>query len=97
MKFEEPDYFISGYAIYRGKYKENWIWLTPNKVPTVFVREEDKRYDELKDQMNSSSVQYVGINENYLFLVLSEEKLIREVMEKLGSHNMRIKPITELI
>ncbi|NJI73190.1 hypothetical protein HCX49_08230 [Sphingobacterium kitahiroshimense] len=47
--------------------------------------------------MNSSSVQYVGINENYLFLVLSGEKLIREVMEKLGSHNMKIKPITDLI
>lgn len=97
VKFEEPDYFMSGYAIYRGKYKDSWIWLTPNKVPTGFVREEDKRYNELKDQMNSSSVQYMGINENYLFLVLSDEKLITEVMEKLGSHNMKIKPITDLV
>lgn len=97
IEFEEPDYFISGYATYRGKYKESWIWLTPNKVPVGFVREEDQRYHELKDQMSSNAVQYLGINENHLFLVLSEEKLNGEVMEKLVNHNMKIKPISDLI
>lgn len=97
IKFESPEHFNSGYASYRGKYKDSWIWLTPNQVPAGFVREDDKRYHELKDQMSFSSVQYLDIPENDLFLVLSEEELNSEVMEKLGKHDIKITPITELL
>lgn len=97
IKFDAPEHFNSGYASYRGKYKDSWIWLTPNQVPAGFVREDDKRYHELKDNMSFSAVQYLDIPEKDLFLVLSEEDLNSEVMERLGNHNMKIRPITELL
>lgn len=97
IKFDAPEHFNSGYASYRGKYKDSWIWLTPNQVPAGFVREDDKRYHELKEQMSFSSVQYLDIPEKDLFLFLSEEELNSEVMKKLSKHDIKITPITELL
>lgn len=97
IKFEAPDYFAYGYATYRSKFKDSWIWLKPNKVPVGFVREDDKRYDELKDQMSITSVQHIEISESSLFLELSEENLNGEVMDKLIKNNVIVEPIKEVI
>ncbi|MFH6993197.1 SMI1/KNR4 family protein [Flavobacterium sp. FlaQc-48] len=97
ITFEEPNYFNSGYANYRSAYKEKWLWLTPNKVPQGFVREDDKRYDELKDQMDIFSLQYPEINENALFLELSEESLNDELVKKLREHDIKVTLLTEIM
>ncbi|UIR57340.1 SMI1/KNR4 family protein [Sphingobacterium sp. SRCM116780] len=97
IKFDEPDYFNSGYANYRSKYKDSWIWLTPNKVPQGFVRENDKRYNILKEQMDIFSVRYIEIPQTHLFLELSEEELNNEVIQKLSDNNILIKPISAYI
>jgi hypothetical protein len=97
IKFEEPTYFNSGYANYQSKYKNSILWLTPNKVPAGFVRENDERYNELKDQMNSFSAIHPEIDEKCLFLELSEEDLNEEIIEKLRENNIRISFLTEVI
>ena len=38
IKFEEPDSFAHGYPIYRSKYNDSWVWISPNKVPSGFIR-----------------------------------------------------------
>ncbi len=97
IKFENPEYFNSGYANYRSKYKDSWVWLTPNKVPTGFVRENHERYKELKDQMNEFSVKHIEIPATNLFLELSDEELNSEVINKLTQNNIVIKTIAEII
>lgn len=97
IKFEEPEYFNSGYANYRSKYKDSWVWLTPNKVPTGFIRENDTRFNELKDQMNTFSVKHNEISATNLFLELSDEDLNNEVIAKLTENEIVIKPITEIV
>lgn len=97
IKFEEPEFFNNGYANYRSKYKKSWVWLTPNKVPQGFIREDDERYKELKSQMNSFSVQYPELEKTYLFLSLSDEKFNNEIIEKLNKHHIKVKLITEYI
>jgi len=97
IKFEEPEYFNSGYANYRSKYKDSWVWLTPNKVPSGFIRENDTRFNELKDQMNTFSVKHNEISATNLFLELSDEDLNNEVIAKLTENEIVIKPITEIV
>jgi SMI1-KNR4 cell-wall len=97
IKFESPEYFNSGYANYRSKYKDSWVWLTPNKVPTGFVRENHERFNELKDQMNTFSVLHNEISVTSFFLELSDEDLNNEVIVKLTENKIKIKPITEII
>lgn len=97
IKFEASEYFNRGYANYRSKYKNSWVWLTPNKVPAGFIREDDERFHDLKDQMNVFSVRFPEISDTSLFLELSNEKLNTEIINKLTEHKIAIKPITEII
>lgn len=97
IKFEEPEYFNNGYANYRSKYKDSWVWLTPNKVPAGIIRENDAKFNELKDQMNTFSVKHIEIPATNFFLELSEKDLNKEVVDKLTESNIAVKPITEII
>lgn len=48
--FKKSHYWNNGYLIYGGKYKEAFVHLSSNKVPSGFVREEDARFEEFKAQ-----------------------------------------------
>jgi hypothetical protein len=97
IKFVDPDNFDFGYSIYKSKYKDIWIWLTPNKVPDGFVRENDQRYSELKEQISFSGVRFPEINDKMIFLELSNMKLKDEIIHKLSERGIKIKLFAELI
>lgn len=90
IEFEDPEYFNYGYASYRSKVKDCWIWVSPNKAPSGFIRETDKRYDELKSQMETTSIRFPEIPENYLFISASDDIVRQTLFEKLNSNEVEI-------
>jgi len=97
IKFEEPNYFNHGYAEYRSKYNDSWIWITPNKVPDGFIRKNEKRYEEMKVKMELSALRFPELAETYSFINLSDKNLETEIIEKLSKNNIKLRQIEELI
>lgn len=96
IEFEGPDYFAHGYPIYRSKYNESWVWVSPNKVPSAFIRESDDRYEEMKSQMETTSLRYPEILADYLFISVADDKVRENLFEKLTNNSFKI-PLKELI
>lgn len=94
IDFEAPDAWAHGYAQYRGKYKGKWVWISANKVPSGFVRSDDKRYDELRLQMETSALLYPEISENALLISTSDEKATKSLIGLLTKNAWSIQPLT---
>jgi thermostable 8-oxoguanine DNA glycosylase len=103
--FNEPDLFAHGYPIYSTKYNDNLVWVSPNKVPSGFVRKGHERYDELKEQMEFQSLRFPEVNENYILLNFSNTEQKLEIVQMLtekglivrelaGYVNQKPKPLT---
>lgn len=93
IKFEEPNYFDHGYATYRSVYKESFVWISANKVPSGFVRESDKRYEELKSLAITEALRYPEIPEKYLFISVSKETEKENIFAVLENEGIRIKEL----
>jgi hypothetical protein len=92
--FEAPDTWAHGYAEYRGKYQGNWVWISANKVPSGFVRSDDKRYDELKSQMETSALRFPEVSEYALLISTSDEKATKSLISLLTKNAWSIRPLT---
>jgi len=97
IEFEEPDSFSHGYPVYRSKFKNAWVWISSNKVPTGFIRKDDYRYDELKSLMEKTSLRYPEISENFYFLSVSEDEAGKELFSQLRGKSFVIRRLKELI
>jgi SMI1 / KNR4 family (SUKH-1) len=96
IEFEAPDSWSHGYTMYRSSYKDSWIWISPNLVPSGFVRENDERYNELKSQMETSALRYPEIPESALFINVSEELVQQELFARLAMGGITIRRLKEL-
>lgn len=90
IKFEEPNSFDHGYPIYRSKYNDSWVWISPNKVPSGFIRESDDRYEELKSQMLPTSFRYPEIPGDFIFISVSDDLQRQNLFEILARQNIKI-------
>jgi len=90
IKFEEPDSFAHGYPIYRSKYKDSWVWISPNKVPSGFIRETDDRYEELKSQMLPTSLRYPEISSDFIFINVSDDLQRQKLFDILTTQGIKI-------
>lgn len=97
IEFEEPDYWSYGYAEYRSNFKDSWIWVSPNRSPAGFIREDDDRYQELKSQMETTALRYPEIPENALLIVVSEDDVRKELFTQLAHAGIKIKAIKEYL
>jgi hypothetical protein len=97
IDFEEPDYFAHGYPIYRSKYNDSWVWVSPNKVPSAFIREDDNRYTKLKSMMETTSVRYPEISEKDLFISVSDDLQRQELFAKLTEKGIEIKELKDVV
>lgn len=95
--FGQPDLFGHGYPIYRNKYKDNWIWLSPNKVPSGFIRKGEDRYDELKGQMEIQSVQFPEVDENFLLITFSDNGQATELILLLKQNGLTVKELKKYL
>ncbi|MBC7756470.1 MAG: SMI1/KNR4 family protein [Bdellovibrio sp.] len=94
IDFEAPDAWAHGYVIYRGKYKGKWVWISPNKAPSGFVRSDDKRYDELKSQMETSDCRFPELPDNALLISTSDDKTTKALLKLLTENGLKIAALT---
>ena len=90
INFEEPDTFAHGYASYRGKFMDEWIWISPNQVLTGFVRQNHERYEELKSLMKGTGLRYPEIPANSVFLFSHDEKTRTLLRNRLLEQGMDV-------
>jgi len=94
IEFEEPNTFDHGYKTYRSKYNKSYIWISPNKVPSGFVRESDKRFEELKSVPITEKLRYPEVPENYLFISVSDKKEQKGIFKILQEGEILIKELS---
>ncbi|WP_052573096.1 SMI1/KNR4 family protein [Haloferula sp. BvORR071] len=62
VTFEDQGAWGNGYPVYRATSKQlqepNWIWISPNTVSRGFVRENDERYEEVRDYLPGQADRY---------------------------------------
>lgn len=59
-----------------------------------FIRSDDKRYEELKSQMETSGLRYPEIPENALLISTSDEKVTKTFTGLLIDNSWSIRPLT---
>jgi len=95
--FPTPDYFDHGYPIYRAKLGNDdnpeWIWVSPNIVPNGFVRENDKRYNELKLLVTNKKERYTKLPE-HSYIVSFTEGVTKEIFEAFSTLNLELKELS---
>jgi hypothetical protein len=97
VTFNEPDCDSYGYPVYSAQLDDSWIWISPNKAPNGFIREEDERYDELKDQMQGTSIRYPEIGENDLLISVSNEEVQQKLFDLLKINGINLTPLKEYV
>lgn len=95
--FPTPDSFDHGYPIYRAELGDEdnpeWIWISPNIVPNAFVRENDRRYTELKLLITNNKKRYTKLPE-HSYLVSFTEGVRKEILEAFTSLNLELKELS---
>lgn len=97
IDFEKPDYFAHGYPVYRSKYKDSWVWVSPNKVPSAFIRENDNRYEEMKSLMKSTSLRFPELSEGNLLISVSDQHTQQDLFDRLTKKGMKIKELKAVL
>ena len=97
IDFEAPDSWAHGYAQYRAKYKGKWVWISANTVPSGFVRRDDKRFDELKSQMETSALRFPELPENALLISTSDEKTTQSLISLLTKNAFSAKSLKSFL
>lgn len=97
IEFEEPEFYNYGYANYRSKFKKSWVWISPNKVPSVFVREDDDRYDELKLRIPTDSLRFPELSENHFFIDVADDKVREKLFKVLTDNSIKINSLKQLL
>ncbi len=81
IKFDKPDYFSYGYALYRGKYGGHWLWLSPNEVPFAFARKGEKNFKQLKNYEGKTASRFPEIDARYTLINIDEELILKLTKE----------------
>lgn len=97
IKFQEPSSAHHGYPIYVAEYKKTWIQLSPNKVPAGFIREGEKRYDELKSQMEEMTLRYPELSDKTYFIGGLDGVIDLEIFELLSGAGIIIEDLKVLL
>ena len=96
-EFGQPDLFAHGYPIYSNNYKDNWIWISPNKVPSGFIRQGEDRYEELKGQMEFQSLRFPELKDNFILITFSDTEQKEELISRLTDKELIVKELKEYL
>jgi hypothetical protein len=97
ITFEEPDYCAHGYPEYKAEFEGSYVWISPNKAPSGFIREEDSRYEELKSLMDTTSLRFPELSENALLISVSDENERTMFFEELIASGIKIRQLKEFV
>lgn len=97
ISFDGPDNVAHGYDVYRSQIGDAWIWLSPNLVPSGFVRKNDGRFEELLKLTKESATRFPEIPETSLLICFSDEWLQNRVVEKLKNGEIELRSLKEIV
>jgi hypothetical protein len=97
VAFNAPDTFAHGYPVYSAQLAEGWIWASPNKVPTGFIRPGEEKYEELIHWMDSFALRYPELSETDMLLTVSSNTEGQKLMEVLKSKGLTITGLKVLV
>lgn len=83
VTFDQPDTWAYGYPTERASLgsegNPQWLWLSPNTVPCGFVRQDDRRYSDLKDLMPAFGEQFPNLPVGSYILTTTDEVRTRVI------------------
>ena len=97
VTFEPPDSWAHGYPQHRARglgEDPEWIWISPNLVQRGFVREDDSRYEELRDRLPGEALRYPELPDSSYTLTVTDG-LRRQILAACGARSIDIRPLTE--
>jgi len=97
IQFEPPDSWAHGFPQHRARglsEEPEWIWVSPNLVQRGFVRDDDARYEELRDRLPGEGSRYPGLPDSS-FLLTVTEGLRADVVSACRAKSIDIRPLSE--
>lgn len=91
-EWTETGSWAHGYPQYQTKWNDSWIWISANTVPKGFVRRDDKRYEELKAEMEGTAFRYPELPATALLLKVSEQAVAEQLQRTLSNQGMQLSP-----
>ncbi len=89
VQFDPPDTWAHGYSTLRARAgstnEPEWIWISPNDAPRGFVRDDDPRYDELKNLLPGNSPRFPEVPVES-FLLSATDGIRSKVIEVCSRH-----------
>lgn len=93
---DPPDYWISGYPIYRlrSTIGSDFAWISPNDVSYGFIRNDDPKYEILKNSLNGIKKRYLNLPDNAYLLETSEVNRLK-IFEVFNFLKIKIRPLKD--
>jgi hypothetical protein len=100
VTFDPPDTWAHGYPTQRARLgtieKPEWVWISPNTVPRGFVRENDRRYSELKDLMPGLAERFPELPANS-YIVSATDGVQLKVLDACNRSGLFPRPLNEYL
>jgi len=99
VEMAEPNTFDYGYPLYRYRYTDSWVWLSPNRVQKGFIRQGAWRYDELRSLVDeaNTALRFPFAPENGIILDVSDKSALLEVVSLLRDAGYRVSPLKDCL
>jgi hypothetical protein len=100
LKVEQPDSWSQGYPVYSAVRKTRkgiqGAWISPNRVPRGFAREDEPNYETLRQQMPGETLRYPELPEASCILGTTDE--IREqVLGQCRELKLEVRSLQEYL
>jgi SMI1 / KNR4 family (SUKH-1) len=100
VPFDPPDTRAHGYPTERARFgteqNPQWLWISPNTVPRGFVRENDRRYLELKDLMPGFARRFPELLASSYILSATDGVRAR-VLDACNKSGLVVRPLREYL
>jgi hypothetical protein len=100
VPFDPPDTGAHGYLTERARFgaegNPQWLWISPNTVPRGFVRENDRRYAELKDLMPGLAERFPELPAGS-YILNATDGVRAKVLEACNKTGLFVRPLREYV
>ncbi|MEM7165367.1 MAG: SMI1/KNR4 family protein [Planctomycetota bacterium] len=98
VDFDVPDKDAHGYPVHRAGLgsggKPEWLWMSPNRAPRGFVRENHNRFDELRDLLPGDALRYPELGEDsYVVQITAGAR--KRVLDACTSAALTLRPFDD--
>jgi hypothetical protein len=98
--FGRPDSLAHGYPEHRARLgtqnEPEWVWISPNTVPRGFVRSDDPRYAQLKDQMPGHAARFPELPA-HSYILSATDGVRSKVIATCTQSHLAVRPLREYV